>query len=422
MTQRSGTVLRDGVWGDVSLGPRELALIDTAPFQRLRRVRQLGFTDLVFPGARHTRFEHSLGVFHVARLVCDRLGSVPAAPEISEADRRTFLAAALLHDVGHYPFSHAVEELEVEQIRRHEDVARDVITSDEVAEVLRARWEVDPFRVAALVAGPDAGDEPLGEAETLLRRVLDSGLDVDKLDYLVRDARGANVPYGLVDVQRLVGCLTVWRSDDGRPRLAVEAKGISALQSLVFAKYLMFATVYWHHACRSAVAMLLRAIQEALRSGTLQAGDLERSDDAELLVALRGEDMPDPTRRLGTRLRDRRLYKRGFAVGLEHSGFARLERLWFRPEQRATLEDAWASACGAERTTVLLDIPEPKDIASDLPLVVDDDEAHAWDEVSGLGTADLERFQRWVRTLRVFSADQWLATELHDREAELLRA
>ncbi len=202
----------------------------------------------------------------------------------------------------------------------------------------------------------------------------------------------------------------------------MEAKGIAALQSLVFAKYLMFATVYWHHTCRAAVAMLLRAIQEALRAGTLDADDLERADDAELLLALCGEDMPDPTRDLASRLRERRLYKRGFAVGLEHPGFTRLERLWFRPEQRATLEDGWASTCGAERTTVLLDIPEPKDIASDLPLVVDEHVAHAWDEVSGLGTADLDRFQRWVRTLRTFAATPGLAAELRSREAELLRA
>src|SRR5437588_4926462 len=121
----TSTVLRDAVWGDIALGPREIALIDTPAFQRLRRVRQLGTTDLVFPGARHTRFEHSLGVFHLAGLAVERLrGAVSFAP----ADERALLAAALLHDVGHYPFSHAVEELEVDQIRRHTDIARDLIT------------------------------------------------------------------------------------------------------------------------------------------------------------------------------------------------------------------------------------------------------------------------------------------------------
>src|SRR5712692_7211903 len=113
------TVLRDAIWGDVSLGPREVALIDTPAFQRLRRVKQLGTTDLVFPGARHTRFEHSIGVLHLARLALERLRTVQDAPRIDPADDRAVAAAALLHDVGHYPFSHALEELEVDQIRRH---------------------------------------------------------------------------------------------------------------------------------------------------------------------------------------------------------------------------------------------------------------------------------------------------------------
>src|SRR5712692_4347115 len=197
------TVLRDAIWGDVSLGPREVALIDTPAFQRLRRVKQLGLTDLVFPGARHTRFEHSIGVFHLAGLAVARLRAAPGAPEIDPADERALRAAALLHDVGHYPFSHAVEELEVEQIRQHTEIARHLILGSELTDALTVGWEVDPALVGALVAGPQLGDRPLTDAQTVLRSVLDSALDVDKLDYLVRDARGANVPYGVVDVQRL---------------------------------------------------------------------------------------------------------------------------------------------------------------------------------------------------------------------------
>ncbi|MDR0360108.1 MAG: HD domain-containing protein, partial [bacterium] len=260
------TVLRDSVWGDVDLGSRELSLIDTAAFQRLRRVRQLGFTDLVFPGAHHTRFEHALGVAHVAGTALARLEEVPGAPALADADVRTFRAAALLHDVGHYPFSHAVEELEVEQVRDHERLAAERIRSAPIAGILEREWNVEPARVAWLVAGGDDPAEPTAGLR-LLRSLLDSGLDVDKLDYLVRDARAANVPYGLVDVQRLLSCLAVTREHGGPPRLAIDVKGVAALQSLVFAKYLMFASVYWHHACRAAVVMLLRALQEALAAG-----------------------------------------------------------------------------------------------------------------------------------------------------------
>lgn len=414
------TVLRDSVWGDIPLGPREIALIDTSAFQRLRRVKQLGLTDLVFPGAHHTRFEHSIGTYHLAKLALGQLEERGVDPKPTDADRRALLAAAILHDVGHYPFSHAVEELEVDQIRRHEEITRDLITSAELADVLESHWDVDPSLVASLAAGGRRGDEPFTEAQALLRSLLDSGLDVDKLDYLVRDARAANVPYGLVDTQRLIGALRAWRDADGRLMLAVESKGVSALQSLVFAKHLMFSTVYWHHACRAALVMLLRAIQEGLRAGHIDAGTLERSDDATLMAVLASDHAPGVVRQLASRLRERRLYKRGADVAIDDRAFAELERLWFRPTQRAVIEDGWAAALGARQGDVLLDIPEPRPIVVDLPVIVDDGEASDWDRVSGLSQADLDRFQRWVRRIRVFCATADLAGELEVFEPPLV--
>jgi HD superfamily phosphohydrolase len=409
---RHATVLRDSIWGDVNLGPRELALIDTPAFQRLRRVRQLGFTDLVFPGAHHSRFEHSLGVAHLARLAVERLQAVSAGSPIFPEDERSFLAAALLHDIGHYPFSHAVEELEVAQVRDHESVAAELILAPPLADILEEHWEVDPGRVAWLVAGGGPADGPAAEGPRLLHDALDSGLDVDKLDYLVRDARAANVPYGMVDVQRLIGCLTVSRDTDGMSRLAIDVKGVAALQSLVFAKYLMFATVYWHHACRAAVVMLLRGLQEALAGGELAATDLERADDATLIALLRSRSMPGLTRELGARLLERRLYKRAIQIGIDDVAFSALERLWARPAERATLEDRCAAGLGLAPGSVLIDIPEPKAIGSGLPPVVSGDRQLTWDEASGLASGDLARFERWARTIRVFAANEEAAALL----------
>lgn len=414
------TVLRDAIWGDIALGPRELALIDTPEFQRLRRVRQLGVTHLVFPGATHTRFEHSLGVFHLAGVVLERLRTASAAPQIPDEDARSFLAAALLHDVGHYPFSHAIEELEIDHIGRHTEIARGLITGTDLATILADDWQVDAKLVAVLVAGPRHTEEQPTEAQALLRSALDSSLDVDKLDYLVRDARGANVPYGVVDVERLIGSLTVWRDQDAVPQLAVEGKGVSALQSLVFAKHLMFATVYWHHACRSAVVMLLRALQESLRAGAMEPTAVERADDETLLAMLTESGAPALSTELATRLRRRRLYKRGIDVSVDDPAFDRLERLWFHPTQRSVLEDGWAASFGAAAGSVLLDIPEPRRIAVDLPVVVSDGQASDWDRVSGLASDDLDRFQRWVRTIRIFAATPELGRELKENRSELV--
>lgn len=412
--------MRDAIWGDVTLGPPELAVIDTPPFQRLRRVKQLGFTDLVFPGAHHTRFEHSIGVMHVAGLALARLGALTGGGGIGPDDARAFRAAALLHDVGHYPFSHALEELEVSTIGRHEDHARTIVCGAPVADVLRSSWDADPARVAAFVAGPAPGDPPSTGPDALLRSVLDSSLDVDKLDYLVRDAAAANVPYGMVDVQRLVGSFTIWHDEDGAARLAVESKGVTALQSLVFAKHMMFATVYWHHTARAAVVMLLRAVQEALGSGALVPRSLEGADDAELMRMLLGDDMPERTRDMARRLRGRRLYKRALEIGIDHPSFGRLEELWFRPERRAATEDAWAERAGVPPGSVLLDVPEPRPIAVDLPVIVDGSEVSEWDRVSGLATDDLERFQRWVRKIRIFATDAPTASEVAGLANEIL--
>lgn len=423
---RRTTVLRDSIWGDIELGENELALIDTPAFQRLRGVRQLGFTDLVFPGAHHTRFEHSLGVAHLAGRAVERLRTLSAAPPLTAGDERTFLAAALLHDIGHYPFSHAVEELEVEQVRDHEELAAETIRTGAVAGILRERWDVDPDLVAWLVAGEAGGDDDgiarrAGDGLRLLRLVLSSGLDVDKLDYLVRDARAANVPYGMVDVQRLVASLDVVADEAAGHRLAIARKGVAALQSLVFAKYMMFATVYWHHACRAAVAMLLRSLQEALRGGELQPRRLEQADDATLIALLRSEAMPPLSRDLGQRLLERRLYKRAAQIGIDDAGFGALQPLWRRPDQRLELEDRWASDLGVGPGSVLIDIPEPKALGTDLPPVVDARGVQRWDEASGLGTADLARFERRARHIRLFARDHDAADRLGRAWGTLLR-
>jgi hypothetical protein len=171
----------------------------------------------------------------------------------------------------------------------------------------------------------------------------------------------------------------------------------------------MFATVYWHHACRAAVAMFLRGVQEALDAGAVGAAQIERADDAELVALLDSGDMPGITRTFAHRLRNRKLYKRAKEIGIDDDRFDELEQLWFKPDERRRLEDGWA---GDEPGSVLLDIPEPKHIGVGL-VVVDDGRASDWDAVSGLGTSDLERFQRWVRKIRVYASTAELASRLH---------
>lgn len=238
---------------DVPLTGRVRRLIDSAPFRRLAHIGQLGLVRLIYPGANHSRFEHSLGVFLAAIEYLDHLAADERfAAAITSEDAELLLAAALLHDIGHWPFGHPIEDLGIAQLSEHEKLALRDICSDEVAVILREDWRLDPADVANLVAG---------KVETPSQRILDSILsgpiDVDKIDYLTRDSLHAGVPYGQhFDRRRLIGSLCLNEAGDA---LAITDKGKTAAEMMVFARYVMFSEVYWHHAVRSATAMLQRA-------------------------------------------------------------------------------------------------------------------------------------------------------------------
>ncbi|MBI2939652.1 MAG: HD domain-containing protein [Chloroflexi bacterium] len=413
------THLRDAVWSAVPLGRRELALLDTLAFQRLRRVQQLGFISWVFPGAHHTRFEHSIGVHHLTRRALVQLiQRFPNAPLDVGAGRAT-LAAALLHDIGHYPFSHAVEELAHPAVRRHEAIAVDLISSGQVAEVLRSEWGIEPARVARLVARDAPPD--LSDAEQIGRDLLSGALDTDKLDYLVRDAHYCNVPYGLVDVERLLQTIRLWCDPVRRWRLVVDEHGIGPIQSLVFARYLMFYNVYWHHAARIATVMFLRAVEDALDLGTIVAGDLEHGDDASILASLLDRSPAGSSvATLARALLDRRLYKRAVTLTPTAPEFEAYARLHASPAERRALERAWCQLL-AERLgrplagyEVLIDVPERRNFSIPLEVLADGwagepEQPRAWGDLSGLSADDMARFHRAGHHIRIVAADHALA-------------
>ena len=190
------TMVRDALYDRIPLSTPELALIGTRAFLRLDRIQQLGFVSRVWPGARHARYEHSLGVLHLTRLAVAHLRATAAGNWITDTDARVAAAAALLHDIGHYPFSHAIEELGA-PVASHETVGRHIIEGPEIATILRREWDVPPERVAAMI---DPAGRELPDADRILRGLLSGPLDMDKLDYLPRDANACNVPYGGVDI------------------------------------------------------------------------------------------------------------------------------------------------------------------------------------------------------------------------------
>jgi HD superfamily phosphohydrolase len=280
--------IKDSVHDHIAVEEIAADLLDTPAVQRLRRIRQLGTVGLVYPSANHTRFEHSLGVYHLARAALDRLG-------IEGRRRKRLEAAAILHDVGHTPFSHNVESVVARRTGRMHDEVDDLLEEGEIARVL-ALHDVDPAAVTDLIAG-----------EGEFGQLVSGELDVDRMDYLVRDAHHTGVPYGTIDTGRLVREL---RFVDGE--LVLAEGNVQTAESLLVARSLMNPVVYNHHVARISKAMLRRGTETLLEAGEMTAGELRRMDDSDLLVSLRSTA---ETAEIARRLDTRTLFKR--AVGAE---------------------------------------------------------------------------------------------------------
>jgi len=238
---------------DVPVTPRVLALIDTPEFQRLTEISQLGVVAFVYPAANHNRFEHSLGVYRMSLLFLQHLAHQPRFAElVSARDATLLILAALLHDIGHWPFCHPIEDLKLPDVPAHEQFAATAIGGENISTILKRDWLVDPQEVIDLING--RLDTAAGK---ILGSILSGPIDIDKMDYLYRDSLHAGVPYGQnFDSPRLIRSLCLNETGD---RLAITHKGKTAAELMVFARYVMFSEVYWHHAVRSATAMLQRA-------------------------------------------------------------------------------------------------------------------------------------------------------------------
>ncbi len=349
-------VIRDPLWNNIRVNDVALRLIDTATFQRLRYVRQLGLAYLVYPGATHTRFEHALGAYHLARRTLALLAERGELARVEPTEGAIITAAALLHDIGHYPFSHALEEIGALD---HEEVAHELIFRGPVAEVLTAALGGDaPGRIHALIRGQSASP---------LQGLISGSLDLDKIEYLKRDALMCGVPYGEIDVDRLLHSLAIIEDPArGGLSIAILEKGLAALESLLFAKYQMYRNVYWHHAVRSATAMYKRLVDDALRAKALIETDLASLTDEGLLHQLEAVDGSAP---LLLALRGRRLHKRALEIPTVELP-PESEWISMNPSLVYAAETALAQELGMAPGELLLDFPaKPQMLGLDIPVV-----------------------------------------------------
>lgn len=420
-------VVRDPLWNTIRLDPVAVAIIDTPAFQRLRYIRQLGLAHLVYPGATHTRFDHALGVYHLAQRAMRILREKQPAPPDIWQDAGLIPYAALLHDIGHYAFSHALEELEPARIPGdHEALSERFFESAELGAALAPLGPGAARTIFAVIRGKGA---------TPLRGLVSGSLDLDKMEYLCRDARFCGVPYGAVDVDRLLQGLMLLRDPEtGAWEVGVHERAASALESLLFSKYQMFRTVYWHHAVRAATCLFKRIVETAVREELLRPDDLVGPTDEELLHRLerRAEEAESAAaRRLAAKwlpaLRTRRLPKRAAKVAAaDLDGEPVPDWVAGDTQEKRCWEDSVAAELGLAPGEAMLDLPVKKAMFQMDFLVACGGSVVRLGGEGRRGLIDLPRLaaqlQRTASVLRLFTMERrevdsaWLLARLADGE------
>ncbi|WOF15729.1 HD domain-containing protein [Methanoplanus sp. FWC-SCC4] len=325
-------IIKDPVHGYVEVDERILPLLDSVPVQRLRYIKQLGFSHMVYPGANHTRFEHSLGTMHLARLMSQSLN-------LSSEDVMLVTVSALLHDIGHGPYSHATEGIMEKYTKRSHQEIKHLVTEGPVAEEL-FRIGIEPAEICSMIEG-----------EHNLAGIIHGDLDVDRMDYLLRDAHYTGVPYGTVDAHRLIRSSII--TDKG---LVLKENGINAAESLLIARTLMRPAVYFHHVSRIAEAMVKKAAIEHLKSiGFENTEYLLNLYDGSFFMEI-SNSASDVSKRLMKSLYQRNLYKRAIYVGMDQVKYSSLLKV-ISLKDEDSIAAVVCEATGLPDEKVLVDIP-----------------------------------------------------------------
>ncbi len=350
MTLKPVAEIRDPVHGYIKVTEAERDVIDTPFVQRLRRIHQLAGAYMVYPGAVHTRFDHVTGAMHVAGQIAESLSLwTDLAPETVQEVR----LAALLHDVGHGPFSHTFEEVLADRTTTtHEDISQRIIRETSISDML-SKHGFSPRKMSDFAVGKQSTKPPF------MNEIIAGGLSADIMDYLLRDSYFTGVEYGKVDVQRVVDSLRV-----ADRRLAIDNAGVYAFEALLLARYEMFKAVYFHRTVRAAELMLvysMKLAEESLHLTDLTDIDdyLEMTDERILhdLVSLEPVDAErEEAKRLAIGFRDRRLVKCVFEQLVQRKDRV-VEQLFERSRMREQVVLEIAEKAKVDRNHIYLDVP-----------------------------------------------------------------
>jgi HD superfamily phosphohydrolase len=381
--------IRDPLWGHMYISPDLLSLVDTPEGQKLGRIRQLGPTAMVYPGATHNRLSHSFGVFHIARSILIRLVHQPDCPALSGEGVRAFLAAALLHDLGHFPYTHSFKTLPLEE---HEVLTGKIVENGEIARRLKERVQVDPAMVAAIVdqRRPSHGVDEL----RLFRNLLSGTMDPDKLDYLNRDAYFCGVPYGVQDLDYALSQIV----PNGYHGVALHENGITVVENILFSKYLMYRTVYWHRTVRAATGMIRKAIFLGLRDAVIRPQDLYGLTDDQFFASMSSIDWEPFS--LIHRVSQRELLKPAGVIPFNAALAA--HRKLEDQEVRLQLEQQISEQLGVPEWEIVIDLPDSISFEADIPIRHGEETQH-FAERSVFSANVVSQFTTQLRMIRLFA-------------------
>ncbi|MDP3105483.1 MAG: HD domain-containing protein [Candidatus Methanoperedens sp.] len=339
---------RDPLYGFIGLTHKELELLGTPVVQRLRRIKQLGNTHLVYPSACHSRFEHTLGVLHIANRMAEKLN-------LSDSEIEIVRYAALLHDIGHGPLSHNFES--ILKIVNNKEISHEDIT----LRIIKEDSDID--RILG-----DKKDDILslfGEKnDTVNSKIISGNIDADRLDYLRRDSYHTGVAYGIFDLERILH--TIKRIDDGdRSEIAILKKGQDAIESYRLARFLMHTQVYYHHVRAITDNMLNRAVEIAIRDKTLSKDFLKFDsdnflsnylslDDSRLFIKILSNNESNSFKLINN-LENRTLLKRGYEIDLRKLNPMKKRRIMqLKPKDFRKLEGKLAKKCSCDKDFIIM--------------------------------------------------------------------
>lgn len=304
----------------------EVEVMDNPQFQRLRRIKQLGLISLIYPGANHTRFEHSIGTMHIASKLADKL-------DLNQEDKELVRISALLHDIGHGPFSHVSEGV---LSFPHEELTKYVIKNTAIRDIVEKKFDID--KIIEIING-----------EGKFGPIVSGELDADRMDYLLRDSHYTGVAYGIIDYERIISNINL------NKHLSLDIKGVQAAEGALVSRYFMYPSVYQHHTTRIVNSMFRRGLKKLIDSGVINENDMYKYDDADIIGIFRNsESYP---KEIMERLDNRNIFKRVKTIRLDN--FKTPEKLYkIENKELRKAEEEIAMDYDIDKDYVILNIAE----------------------------------------------------------------